>query len=784
MFNICTTVCRKQPKVHKLIKQVDVTNLTKHVLGFKSLQGQELYSRHSKSKKNKKSQNTPVKTLESLVEPVPYTSTHTQPHGIGEELGGTLAKEKILGILTQFYVRKEVRKFAEENGIESKFFHKSFQSFRKFCCDEENLPVELHLILSDIAAGAGHVDDLLPYFLQHTKKIFPHLECLEDLKKISDLRNPANWYQEARTIDRKIIYHAGPTNSGKTYHALQRLTAAKSGVYCGPLRLLAAEVYNKCNDKGTPCDLVTGEERRYSSEDGEPSNHVACTVEMTSVNTHYEVAVIDEIQMVRDKGRGWAWTRALLGLCAKEIHLCGEAGGIDLVRELMLHTGDDVEVKYYKRLTDLAYLDKAVESFDNIKPGDCIVCFSKNDIYFVSQQLEKKGIQCAVIYGGLPPGAKLAQAARFNDPNDPCKVMVATDAIGMGLNLAIKRVIFYSLTKPTIMDNGQVEIDVVDTSTALQIGGRAGRFGTQFEHGEVTTFRRKDLQLLTDIITRSVDSIKQAGLHPTADQIELFAYHLPSATLCNLIDIFIVLSELDNDNFFMCNLDDFKILAEMIEHIPLTLRVRYVLCCSPISRNKAFVCSMFQKFARQLHVGEPLTFDWLCGQIGTISEPKTITDLVHLEDIFDVFDLYLWLRFRFPEMFPDFEAVQQTQKELDIIIQEAVQRITILLKTTASSIQTSKEATPDLSDESDSILGGLLNEVGKLFKPNRKNNVDKDQTESAIAPSNVEGKLTQDLLKSNILTPEMLEKLKAEWSEQHLKRNRHVRTSRKPIKKI
>lgn len=94
MFNICTTVCRKQPKVHKLIKQVDVTNLTKHVLGFKSLQGQELYSRHSKSKKNKKSQNTPVKTLESLVEPVPYTSTHTQPHGIGEELGGTLAKGK------------------------------------------------------------------------------------------------------------------------------------------------------------------------------------------------------------------------------------------------------------------------------------------------------------------------------------------------------------------------------------------------------------------------------------------------------------------------------------------------------------------------------------------------------------------------------------------------------------------------------------------------------------------------------------------------------------------
>lgn len=158
--------------------------------------------------------------------------------------------------------------------------------------------------------------------------------------------------------------------------------------------------------------------------------------------------------------------------------------------------------------------------------------------------------------------------------------------------------------------------------------------------------------------------------------------------------------------------------------------------------------------------------------------------LLDITEFIKTVNIVFFDRFRFPEMFPDFEAVQQTQKELDIIIQEAVQRITILLKTTASSIQTSKEATPDLSDESDSILGGLLNEVGKLFKPNRKNNVDKDQTESAIAPSNVEGKLTQDLLKSNILTPEMLEKLKAEWSEQHLKRNRHVRTSRKPIKKI
>ena len=80
-------------------------------------------------------------------------------------------------------------------------------------------------------------------------------------------------------------------------------------MYCGPLKLLAVEVANKSNDRGTPCDLVTGEERKRAREDGEPSEHVSCTVEMTDVTKRYEVAVIDEIQMCKDPQRGWAWTR-------------------------------------------------------------------------------------------------------------------------------------------------------------------------------------------------------------------------------------------------------------------------------------------------------------------------------------------------------------------------------------------------------------------------------------------------------------------------------------------
>lgn len=109
-----------------------------------------------------------------------------------------------------------------------------------------------------------------------------------------------------------------------------------------------------------------------------------------------------------------------------------------------------MEVRDYKRLTPISVLDHALESLDNLRPGDCIVCFSKNDIYSVSRQIEIRGLESAVIYGSLPPGTKLAQAKKFNDPNDPCKILVATDAIGMGLNLSIRRIIFYSLIKPSI----------------------------------------------------------------------------------------------------------------------------------------------------------------------------------------------------------------------------------------------------------------------------------------------------------------------------------------------
>ncbi|XP_043219384.1 ATP-dependent RNA helicase SUV3 homolog, mitochondrial-like [Amphibalanus amphitrite] len=694
--------------------------------------------------------------ISRLFVPVPIQPSQSDDiNSVGSELAGKLVKPAVLRILNKFYQRPKIRRISLENGLDTYLFHQAYVSFRRYCVETAHLPPDLHIIFSDILRDAGHTDDLIPYFLRHARTIFPHLECMDDLKKISDLREPANWYPEARAINRRIVFHMGPTNSGKTFHALQRFMAARSGVYCGPLKLLAAEVFEKCNGQGTSCDLVTGEERRLGRPDGLASEHVACTVEMTSVKTPYEVAVIDEIQLLRDPQRGWAWTRALLGVAAEEVHLCGEPAALELIQEMALCCGEEVEVRRYKRLSPLVCEDTALESTQNVRPGDCIVCFSKNDIYQVSREIERLGHECAVIYGGLPPGAKLAQARRFNDPDDPCKILVATDAIGMGLNLSIRRIIFHSLMKPTINEKGEKEIDVISCSQARQIAGRAGRHGTQWEEGTVTTMKSHDLPTLQRLLEEEPPPLEAAGLQPTADQIELYAYHLPNATLSNLMDIFVNLSTVDDSLYFMCQTDSFKFLADMIQHVPLPLRVRYVFCCSPIDRKIPFICNMFLKFARQYSRNEPITVDWLCSHVGwPFTTPATILDLVHLEHVFDVLDLYLWLSYRFMDLFPAADEVREMQAELDATIQEGVANIVQLLKNTEAGGASSSAAAR--VDDEDRYT------ASRRQQAYLQNNDDSDESARL-------GKLSKRLLSQGLLTHKMMEELHQEWEKNRQK---------------
>ncbi|KAI1711884.1 ATP-dependent RNA helicase SUV3 like protein, mitochondrial [Ditylenchus destructor] len=221
--------------------------------------------------------------LEDIIEPRGL-SVFSDFYGYGmsctedQEYDSVTSQRSIRKVLDLLFNKEIVRELAKEENLTGVIYDKSETSFREYCTRPDIMDELLKITLKDIEEQGHSVDLMIPYFFAHAKKIFPHLECLRELKQKSDLTQIHNWYPTARAIHRKIIFHAGPTNSGKTYEALERFKEAKSGSYCAPLRLLAAEIYRKVNEAGVPCDLLTGEDRRFANENGEPAAHIASTV--------------------------------------------------------------------------------------------------------------------------------------------------------------------------------------------------------------------------------------------------------------------------------------------------------------------------------------------------------------------------------------------------------------------------------------------------------------------------------------------------------------------------
>ena len=332
-----------------------------------------------------------------------------------------------------------------------------------------------------------------------------------------NMTEPHAWYPKARLMKpRKVVVHIGPTNSGKTFTALKSLEDANSGIYLGPLRLLAWEVFEKLGTGGVRCGLLTGQEREFPDD----HTHVSCTIEMADLNRVYDVAVIDEGQLIGDQQRGWAWTSAFLGLCAHEVHVCGSKTLLPVIEKLCKKTGDDLTITHYERLSPLSVMNLALGNYKGIQKGDCIVGFSRKELYRMKYTIERKcqdnGIRCCVIYGNLPPEARQAQARLFNDESSEYDVLVASDAIGMGLNLSIKRIIFSTLEK-----YDGFEFRRLRSQEIKQIAGRAGRYGTAFEDGLVTCLKSHEVHYLKSAMNEGDQDVITAGLFPTQEQLRL-----------------------------------------------------------------------------------------------------------------------------------------------------------------------------------------------------------------------------------------------------------------------
>ena len=277
--------------------------------------------------------------------------------------------------------------------------------------------------------------------------------------------NPKDEYPEARAMHRHFIIHLGGTNTGTTYAGFQRHKTAPTGVYLAPLRLLALEAQETLLDAGVDCSLTTGEEEDVREDD----THVAATAEKLDLKAHYDVAVIDECQMIADRERGYAWTRAILGVLAPEVHLCAAPQAKQLLIRLIESCGDSYEVEVHKRQTPLICMSHTVD-FDHVQPGDALISFSKVGVLSAAEDLRQSGKEPAIIYGALPYATRRRQMDGFLDGRT--QYVVATDAIGMGLNLPIRRVLFMETEKFDGVERRELKPEEIQ-----QIAGRAGRFG-------------------------------------------------------------------------------------------------------------------------------------------------------------------------------------------------------------------------------------------------------------------------------------------------------------------
>jgi ATP-dependent RNA helicase SUPV3L1/SUV3 len=293
----------------------------------------------------------------------------------------------------------------------------------------------------------------------------------------------------------KVKAVLGPTNTGKTYLAMERLLAHGSGMIGFPLRLLARENYDRAVAiKGSrQVALITGEEKIIPTY----AKYFFCTVEAMPVSKPVDFLAVDEIQMCSDLDRGHIYTDRLLNArgLQETIFMGSEAIG-PLLKRLI----SDVEFVTRPRFSNLTY--SGGRKIIRLPPRSAVVAFSANDVYAFAELIRRQRGGAAIVMGALSPRTRNAQVAMFQ--NGDVDYLVATDAIGMGLNMDVTHIAFSSLNKFDGTSRRNLML-----SEFSQIAGRAGRHMSDGTFGITGEAKELDPSIIEQVENHKFDIIKQ-----------------------------------------------------------------------------------------------------------------------------------------------------------------------------------------------------------------------------------------------------------------------------------
>jgi ATP-dependent RNA helicase SUPV3L1/SUV3 len=260
----------------------------------------------------------------------------------------------------------------------------------------------------------------------------------------------------------KITAVLGPTNTGKTHLAIETMLSFDSGMIGFPLRLLAREVYDKIIEKIDldKVALITGEEKIIPSN----AKYFLCTVESMPIDKYLDFVAIDEIQMCADHERGHIFTDRLLNMRGNKLTMFM---GSSTIKNIISKLDDDLEFINRNRLSKLTYAGH--KKISRINRKTAIIAFSSEEVYAIAELIRRQKGGAAIVMGSLSPKTRNAQVNLYQSGD--VDFLVATDAIGMGINMDLDHVYFSNLKK---FDGKKLR--KLNLSEIGQIAGRAGRY--------------------------------------------------------------------------------------------------------------------------------------------------------------------------------------------------------------------------------------------------------------------------------------------------------------------
>ncbi|SFV55048.1 Helicase-like [hydrothermal vent metagenome] len=471
------------------------------------------------------------------------------------------------------------------------------------------------------------------------------------------IRDFKNLFPLARSLRRKLTLHIGPTNSGKTYAAMQRLKKADTGYYLAPLRLLALEGYENLRSSNINASLITGEEQLLDPD----ATHISSTIEMLNYDVDVDVCVIDEVQLIDDRDRGWAWANAIIGAPAKEVILTGSPASKEAIIELANYLGEELEIIEFERKNPLTLLNQHTP-LDKIEKGTALIAFSRKEVLKLKQKLSSH-FSVSTVYGNLSPEVRREEARRFREGESD--ILVATDAIAMGMNLPIKTVLFTKAQKfDGIMDRELLPNEI------KQIAGRAGRYGIE-EEGFVGATSPEVLKVIKKNWQKpDIPVTLPFKVMANLDHIKLVSSILEENSLAQVLRFF-AQNMIFSGPFEAANLEDMVEVAELIDQYDLDIVTKFHLATAPLTLSSPYILAVFESYLESLEHKKPIHYN---PPKLTSAYALTNEDLLHAEDMVKEISLYLWLSYRFEEYFVDAKSAREHRAVLNAFIERSLQQ--------------------------------------------------------------------------------------------------------------